>query len=360
MHVPLKIASLILLLFSVRLFQAQEPVFSSDFLTITNYGTCTKLVDSVHKSWKSVKAQYIHSAFTSKLTSTLNISFPCMTTIKRSDAEILFGKPNRAAVDYGLYFTSAPYKGNLTNSFAKISYNRSRLSEITEYACPGTIRFVKRNFKYNSKAKFYHTPLIPKQLGIDTIKNICLQQLKKDEFITAIGKPTLIFKGGLIGVHQRVEWDEKGNEVAHPQQDLNVYWLRYTVDTAGINRNNGFEIKVMPNPDLTTIIIYNCASIQDTIKKKWTYHSEKKYFENRLTWIQDDLLSKCLYGTKKSDVLPLFGEPSTQTENTFEYYLQPFPDRNLISPDKIVILFDKYNLIQTVNREYASMSYSSH
>jgi hypothetical protein len=355
-----KIGSFLLLFAPFCFLNGQEPTFSSDFIAVTNYETCTRLVDSVHKSWKPAHDQYIKSAFTTKQTSTVNISFPCMTTVKRMDAEILFGKPNRAGVDYGLYYTSPPYKDHLVTSFAKISYARSRLSKITEYVCPGTIKFVQRNFKYNVKTKFYRTPLIPKSLGIDTINNVCLQQLKKDEFISVIGKPTLEFRGDLIGAHQRTEWDEKGNEVVHPPADLNVYWLRYTVDTSGKYKNSGFEIKIMPDPASTTIIVYNCANILDTIKKKWSYNSEKKYFKNRLNWIENDLLSKCLYGAKKKDVLALFGEPSTKTESTFEYYLQPFPYANLVSPDKIVILFDKYSLIQTVNHEYALMSYSSH
>src|ERR1700712_2132596 len=116
-----KVIILILLLSGAAHAQTDSSnttLYSAYFTSVIKYGTCQLLVDSVEKSIRPREnGSYFKSSFTPTTQGSVAVSFPCMTTLKKKDARLLFGTPNRPGPESDIYFTSKPYKNCLPNSF---------------------------------------------------------------------------------------------------------------------------------------------------------------------------------------------------------------------------------------------------
>jgi hypothetical protein len=328
---------------SILLFYTYSKAqYSKEFYAITADESCKKLIDSVAKCWQATKdSTYYHSSFKPTNTNSKYIQLPCITGIKRSDIEILFGKPNSKYLETSIYFTSKTYKKWLPNSFVKMNFKNDRLNSIKETSCPQTNKFLTKNFIYNKKTKKYKLALMPKYFGVDTIKNECLQQLRKEQFIDLFGKPTLKFsKKNNSNTLYKVEYDDKGNEIELIRPDNSISGLRYFSDTIGENKNSGFEIKVMTDGSLASIIIYNCNHSIDTIKKNWQFNSSQNFFNCKLSLTEIDLMSNCLFGMSLENIYELFGKPNQENTGKLEYNTQPLPKGKSDKPSKLIILLN--------------------
>jgi hypothetical protein len=327
--------------------------YSKEFYSITAYESCKLLIDSVAKCWQATKVgSHYHSCFTPKNTSSKYIQLPCISGIKRSDIEILFGKPNSKYLETSIYFTSKPYKKWLPNSYVSMDFKNDRLTSIKETACPQTNKFIANNFKYNKKTKKYKLALMPKHFGVDTIKNECLQQLSKEQFIHLFGKPTLKFsiKNNSSTLY-KVEYDDKGNEIDLIRPDKLISGLRYFNDTIGENQNSGFEIKVMADASSASIIIYNCNHAIDTIIKNWHFNSSQNYFNCKLSLTEIDLMSNCLFGMSLENIYKLFGKPNQENTGKLEYNTQPLPKGKSDKPSKLIILLNNRRQLEFIYSE---------
>lgn len=126
--------------------------YSDEFLKITEYETCTTLIDSVKHNWAfNKKKNYYYSQFTPSELTTKWINFPCIRGIKKEDIKVLFGQPN-VIIGKRLwkYYTAPPHKNGFANSYLSIHFNiYDRIDKISERNQKGVLKRQKKNWKQN-------------------------------------------------------------------------------------------------------------------------------------------------------------------------------------------------------------------
>ncbi len=298
--------------------QLHEKIEEEEYHRNMDTTSFTELRDWVKANWKPEQnGLYYSGTFTFNTNSLSTLYLPDLDSLMEDQVKYIFGKPNRVIDNTSIkYLTSKPYAGCLSESFLTIAIKKHKVQSITSTCVPGTIDFLKKNWKYNASSKTYWTGWTPAKFGSRAVSNVCLNNLSMDEVIAVFGTPT--------------NQNTKGMEV------------QYMTSAPGKYDKAGIEIKFAGlEKGTNTITAFNCAHSVDSIKTHWSVDKVKEYFLSRVSYQDWELYSNCLKGMDYGTILQTFGQPSKMKPDLLVYYMEELPQDTSWKPKMLFISLDE-------------------